>query len=53
MGETEVEVQLGKALGPFDAWEMHEQIGALWVPAPRVGPAAGQGAPHIFHSGMS
>ena len=35
--KTEAEVQLGKALGPFDAWEIDEHLGALWVPAPRVG----------------
>ena len=35
--KTEAEVQLGKALGLFDAWEIDEQMGALWVPAPRVG----------------
>ena len=24
-------------IGPFDAWEIDEQLGALWIPAPRVG----------------
>ena len=35
--KTEAEVQLGKALAPLDAWEIDEQMGALWVPASRVG----------------
>ena len=32
--KTEAEVQLCKALSPFDAWEIDEQTGAVWVPTP-------------------
>ena len=35
--KTEAEVQHGKTMGPFDAWVSDEQLGALWLPAPRVG----------------